>query len=351
MTDHIFPDDATVAKVYDHLDFSRGVQAFLSALPGASAEASAIEALQTLVSEGLVAADTGDQIYAQAFAAAQLDDQIDALYDGRGSAGDPTIAKAPIAEALGAAEAKLAAFASGSETAPARSLESAAATGAPASKGVAGLDGGFVYKPRSESDGHLVILLPEGLTGEITSLVLRDRVAYLVCTTEGTPVVRSLRLHRMQSARVTERARTVPADFDLDAFVAGGGAGYRTGDASIALELRVAEDVVHTLEETPLSHDQRITPLPDGCYRVLAHGADTLDLRGFLKSYGELVDVVKPHWLRAEMAEVAAQLSELYRDAPRPPASVRPSEVPTSARRPLARSPAPRQHEKKRKRR
>ncbi|MCA9319531.1 MAG: hypothetical protein KDB53_02290, partial [Planctomycetes bacterium] len=88
---------------------------------------------------------------------------------GRGSAGDPTIAKAPIAEA------KLAAFASGSETAPARSLESAAATGAPASKGVAGLDGGFVYKPRSESDGHLVILLPEGLTGEITSLVLRDR--------------------------------------------------------------------------------------------------------------------------------------------------------------------------------
>ena len=182
-------------------------------------------------------------------------------------------------------------------------------------------------------------------------LVLRDRVAYLVCTTEGTPVVRSLRLHRMQSARVTERARTVPADFDLDAFVAGGGAGYRTGDASIALELRVAEDVVHTLEETPLSHDQRITPLPDGCYRVLAHGADTLDLRGFLKSYGELVDVVKPHWLRAEMAEVAAQLSELYRDAPRPPASVRPSEVPTSARRPLARSPAPRQHEKKRKRR
>ena len=70
-----------------------------------------------------------------------------------------------------------------------------------------------------------------------------------------------------------------------------------------------------------------------------------------LRRWLELVDVVKPHWLRAEMAEVAAQLSELYRDAPRPPASVRPSEVPTSARRPLARSPAPRQHEKKRKRR
>jgi hypothetical protein len=31
-----FPDDATVQKVYDNLDFQRGVQAFLIAMPGAS---------------------------------------------------------------------------------------------------------------------------------------------------------------------------------------------------------------------------------------------------------------------------------------------------------------------------
>ena len=31
-----FPDDATVEKVYNNLDFSRGVQAFLNAMPGAS---------------------------------------------------------------------------------------------------------------------------------------------------------------------------------------------------------------------------------------------------------------------------------------------------------------------------
>jgi hypothetical protein len=32
-----FPDDATVEKVYDNLDFERGVQVFLTAMPGASA--------------------------------------------------------------------------------------------------------------------------------------------------------------------------------------------------------------------------------------------------------------------------------------------------------------------------
>ncbi|MDH5221520.1 MAG: DUF1254 domain-containing protein [Betaproteobacteria bacterium] len=34
-----FPDDATTQKVYDNLDFMRGVEAFLNAMPGASAEA------------------------------------------------------------------------------------------------------------------------------------------------------------------------------------------------------------------------------------------------------------------------------------------------------------------------
>jgi hypothetical protein len=32
-----FPDDAMVVKVYDNLDFERGVQVFLTAMPGASA--------------------------------------------------------------------------------------------------------------------------------------------------------------------------------------------------------------------------------------------------------------------------------------------------------------------------
>jgi hypothetical protein len=31
-----FPDDATVQKVYDNLDFERGVQAFLNGMPGTS---------------------------------------------------------------------------------------------------------------------------------------------------------------------------------------------------------------------------------------------------------------------------------------------------------------------------
>jgi hypothetical protein len=34
-----FPDEATTQKVYDNLDFMRGVEAFLNGMPGASTEA------------------------------------------------------------------------------------------------------------------------------------------------------------------------------------------------------------------------------------------------------------------------------------------------------------------------
>ncbi len=37
-----FPDDATVQKAYDNLDFMRGVEAFLNAMPGASVEAARV---------------------------------------------------------------------------------------------------------------------------------------------------------------------------------------------------------------------------------------------------------------------------------------------------------------------
>jgi hypothetical protein len=38
-----FPDDATVEKVYDNLDFQRGIQAFLNAMPGASVHCSLLQ--------------------------------------------------------------------------------------------------------------------------------------------------------------------------------------------------------------------------------------------------------------------------------------------------------------------
>ena len=54
-----FPDDATVEKVYDNLDFQRGVQAFLTAMPAAShrAQRKALRALRARQPDGAALRD------------------------------------------------------------------------------------------------------------------------------------------------------------------------------------------------------------------------------------------------------------------------------------------------------
>ncbi len=114
-----------------------------------------------------------DKIYSESFAAAQLDDNKEALFDGRGGANDPTIAVATMEQALLLSGTKIEGFDSGASKADIRSI-SEAATGAAVStagsEAVTGADAGFLFKPISESDGKLVVLLPSRLTGLVSGL-------------------------------------------------------------------------------------------------------------------------------------------------------------------------------------
>jgi hypothetical protein len=114
-----------------------------------------------------------DKIYSESFAAAQLDENKEVLFDNRGGANDPTIAVATMEQALLLSRAKIESFDSGTSKADIRSV-SEAATGNTASAvgtgAVVGGDAGFLFKPVSESDGKLVVLLPSRLTGLVSGV-------------------------------------------------------------------------------------------------------------------------------------------------------------------------------------
>jgi hypothetical protein len=88
--------------------------------------------------------------------------------------------------------------------------------------------------------------------------------------------------------------------------------GFALG-ATIRLEAIVDDQVAITLHETPLSADQKLAERPDGRSRLTATVPDSLDLRGWLSSYGPLVEVVGPAKLRAAFADAARRLSAMYR--------------------------------------
>lgn len=135
-------------------------------------------ALKKVVKKGLVSKEKAEEINGISFRAAQLDKNHKALYDGRGGPDDPTIAVASLKRAIKKATAVLEKVDAGELKVAPRSLD-APSNGIPGRRAHAsGISGrgtvtanrqGFLWKPVSESDGKLVVLLPPGLTGQVAS--------------------------------------------------------------------------------------------------------------------------------------------------------------------------------------
>jgi hypothetical protein len=132
------------------------------------------EALKAFRDAGTIKAEEADSMYSQAFAAAQLDENKEVLFDDRGGPNDPTMAVAAMEQALLMSRAMVEKFDAGSEAAPVRSLSEMSTGKMLAGSGVVAGSGdtGFLFKPVSESDGKLVVLLPPRLSGLVKGLTL-----------------------------------------------------------------------------------------------------------------------------------------------------------------------------------
>ncbi len=139
-------------------------------------EQAAENALQALVDSGTLSEEESTTIHAQAFEAAQLDDNLDALYDGRGSENDFTVATMDMGAALEMARLKIEAFDKGETSADTEThgLKSAETHNVTANGTTVDGSGGFLWKPKSDSNGNLVVLLPAEISNAISSVVLKD---------------------------------------------------------------------------------------------------------------------------------------------------------------------------------
>ena len=136
------------------------------------------DALKSLVADGTITQSQAEKVNGLSFKAAQLDDNHEMLYDGRGS----TSAKMGFNRAmnrawkvLDAVQRKEGSFTARDLNAPSTPLESSsAASSIHGSSGTSG-SGGFLWKPVSESDGRLVVLLPGSLRGQLKSVAIYDQ--------------------------------------------------------------------------------------------------------------------------------------------------------------------------------
>ena len=146
----------------------------------------AAAALRATVAAGKIDKTKAETINGAAFAGAQLDSNLDALYDDRGGENDPTIAVAQMEAALLALRTSMEKIEKGETTIAPRDLntpsnQKPSAGGASAAPGTGGssamsgsqkLDGsgGFLWKPESDSNGNLVVLLPSDLNDAVSKV-------------------------------------------------------------------------------------------------------------------------------------------------------------------------------------
>jgi predicted DNA-binding transcriptional regulator YafY len=167
-------------------------------------------------------------------------------------------------------------------------------------------------------------------------LVVRNGVLMLVCTMDEQEAVKHLALHRMKSVVRLERSAAIPAHFSLEQHVVEGGMGFRYGQP-IALKFLMRRQAAVTVREAPLSPNQVISEYDEASDLIEVMLADTLELRGWLASYGDQIEVLQPASLRELMARSARTMSERYASpAPR----IRPALRKAQARSPRAMSAA-----------
>ncbi len=147
------------------------LKAFNESLGRGQVEDSVKLALKKLVGSGLISEKKAETINGISFRAAQLDNNLEALFDNRGSRFDNTIAVKSLDSAIDVAINSLKGIESGEIKVDLRSLN-AQSNIKPTGAGVGGVNhgrNGFLWKPVSESDGNLVVLFPSSLTGNISS--------------------------------------------------------------------------------------------------------------------------------------------------------------------------------------
>ena len=161
-----------------------------------------------------------------------------------------------------------------------------------------------MYRPMEAEEARPLTLNPLGL-------VQRGPVGYLIATAFTYTDLRLYALHRFQSVESTRTPAIRPDDFDIDRYIEQGGLQFTSTGAALKLLIVVNETMARILRETALSNDQEIRIKSDRT-TVLATVADSWQLRWWLLSQGDAVEVLKPVALRREMAALCQRMAALY---------------------------------------
>lgn len=142
-------------------------------------------------------------------------------------------------------------------------------------------------------------------------LVYRGRISYLVCsfTRDKNKVVylplqrfKNIKLLDGKSVHRNKKIKNLAKDL----------MGFKLNPDKINVELKFSKMAGSHIYETPLTKDQIISVTKDGFIKVKAAVTDDMELRFWIRAFGDSVEVLKPKRLRDEFKQISKRMVRLY---------------------------------------
>ena len=141
------------------------------------------------------------------------------------------------------------------------------------------------------------------------------RSVYLIGFDEPANAMRTYKVERIRSATLTTDRYEIPDDFDPDAWLANSWGIWSSDSTPTELvKLRFDASVAHRVREAIWHRSQELTERPDGGVDLSVTVAGTVEIRPWILSWGQGVEVLEPPELREAVAEAVRDAAARYAD-------------------------------------
>jgi proteasome accessory factor B len=140
------------------------------------------------------------------------------------------------------------------------------------------------------------------------------RSVYLIGHDETVDAMRTLKVERMRNVTLTAERYEIPDQFDPDRWLAHSW-GIWSSDGTNVVDVRLVFDasVAHRVRESIWHRSQQLRDLPDGRVELTVKVAGIVEIRPWIMSWGDAVEVLDPPELREVVATAVGRLAERYR--------------------------------------
>jgi len=142
-------------------------------------------------------------------------------------------------------------------------------------------------------------------------LIQRGQISYLIASAEPYSDPLRFAIHRFVQVDITESAAVIPAEFNLQRYLASGAMEFSEGE-TIKLEFIAKAVLANLLLETPLSADMACVKLDNDDYHISATVHKGWQLNLWLMSQSNYVTVLAPQDMRESIKQQLAEALAKY---------------------------------------